>query len=146
MIHVSTVLCPPFVPSPSTLSFRSTLASNLTHSTPTPGSTTPLHRNLQRRSAFALSSSLKPGTSCSQTATRRARSTAIPTHDAIDRMGAAGVQVLSMFSVAGELMRDWRNTPGAPGMLPFFDKYMPEYAVHACAHDAAVENGALSDL
>ncbi|KAI0698711.1 hypothetical protein C8Q76DRAFT_633953 [Earliella scabrosa] len=68
------------------------------------------------------------------------------THDAIDRMGAAGVQVLSMFSVAGELMRDWRNTPGAPGMLPFFDKYMPEYAVHACAHDAAVENGALSDL
>ena len=41
--------------------------------------------------------------------------------DANDRMRAAGVQVLSMFAVALELMRDWRNTPGAPEMLPFFD-------------------------
>ena len=39
-----------------------------------------------------------------------------------DRMRAAGVQVLSMFAVACELMRDWRNTPGATQMLPFFDK------------------------
>ncbi|KAF7799651.1 hypothetical protein EIP86_010891 [Pleurotus ostreatoroseus] len=43
-------------------------------------------------------------------------------NDANDRMRAAGVQVLSMFAVALELMRDWRNTPGAPEMLPFFDK------------------------
>ena len=42
--------------------------------------------------------------------------------DANDRMRAAGVQVLSMFAVALELMRDWRNTPGAHEMLPFFDK------------------------
>ena len=42
--------------------------------------------------------------------------------DANDRMRAAGVQVLSMFAVALELMRDWGNTPGAHEMLPFFDK------------------------
>lgn len=42
-------------------------------------------------------------------------------NDANDRMRAAGVQVLSMFAIALELMRDWRNTPGAPEMMPFFD-------------------------
>lgn len=43
--------------------------------------------------------------------------------DANDRMRAAGVQVLSLFAVACELMRDWRNTPGAKELLPFFDTY-----------------------
>lgn len=42
--------------------------------------------------------------------------------DANDRMRGAGVQVLSMFAVALELMRDWRSTPGASEMLPFFDR------------------------
>ncbi len=42
--------------------------------------------------------------------------------EANDRMRDAGVHVLSMFAVACELMRDWRNTPGAPELLPFFDK------------------------
>ena len=42
--------------------------------------------------------------------------------DANDRMRASGIQVLSMFAVACELMRDWRNTPGTPELLPFFDK------------------------
>ena len=42
--------------------------------------------------------------------------------DANDRMRAAGIQVLSMFAVALELMRDWRNTPGTPEMMPFFDQ------------------------
>ena len=42
--------------------------------------------------------------------------------DANDRMRDAGVHVLSMFAVALELMRDWRDTPGATEMLPFFDK------------------------
>ena len=41
--------------------------------------------------------------------------------EANDRMRDAGVQVLSMFAVALELMRDWRNTPGATELLPFFD-------------------------
>ncbi len=42
--------------------------------------------------------------------------------DASDRMRAAGVQLLSMFAVALELMRDWRSTPGAPELMPFFNK------------------------
>ena len=42
--------------------------------------------------------------------------------DANDRMRAAGIQVLSLFAVACELMRDWRNTPGQTELLPFFDK------------------------
>ena len=41
--------------------------------------------------------------------------------DANDRMRAAGVHVLSMFAVACELMRDWRNTPGTKELMPFYD-------------------------
>ncbi|KAH9915930.1 ycaC protein [Epithele typhae] len=66
--------------------------------------------------------------------------------DANARMRDAGVQVLSMFATACELMRDWRNTPGAKEMLPFFDTYLPEYGYLARAHDAAVTNGTLSGL
>ncbi|KAI0697367.1 ycaC protein [Cytidiella melzeri] len=66
--------------------------------------------------------------------------------DANDRMRAAGVQVLSMFAVALELMRDWRNTPGTKEMMPFFDKYLPEYGFLARSHDAAVQSGVLSGL
>lgn len=42
--------------------------------------------------------------------------------DTRDRLRSAGVNVLSMFAVALELMRDWRSTPGTPEMLPFFDQ------------------------
>lgn len=82
--------------------------------------------------------------------------------DANDRMRAAGVQVLSLFAIACELMRDWRNTPGAKEMLPYFDRcvvagvmigiadgrhrYLPEYGMLARAHDAAVRAGTLSGL
>ena len=41
--------------------------------------------------------------------------------EANDRMRAAGVHVLSMFAVACELMRDWRNTPGTKELMPFYD-------------------------
>ncbi|KAK7682010.1 hypothetical protein QCA50_014974 [Cerrena zonata] len=66
--------------------------------------------------------------------------------EANDRMRAAGVQVLSLFAISCELMRDWRNTPGTPEMLPFFDKYLPEYGFLARAHDASVRNGVQSGL
>ncbi|KAH9851178.1 Isochorismatase hydrolase [Lenzites betulinus] len=66
--------------------------------------------------------------------------------DANDRMRAAGVHVLSMFAVACELMRDWRNTPGTPEMMPFFDTYLPEYGFLARAHDAAISSGTPSGL
>lgn len=44
--------------------------------------------------------------------------------EANDRMRAAGVQVLSLFAISCELMRDWRSPQGQTEMLPFFDKYV----------------------
>jgi hypothetical protein len=44
--------------------------------------------------------------------------------NANDRMRNAGVQVLSFFAVAGELMGDWRNTPGSAEVMPFLDRYV----------------------
>ncbi|KAK8080291.1 Isochorismatase hydrolase [Apiospora hydei] len=58
-----------------------------------------------------------------------------------DRMRDAGVQVLSTFAIMSELMRDWRETPGAAELFPFLDKYYPAYTMVARAHRAAVENG-----
>lgn len=29
---------------------------------------------------------------------------------------------MGMFGIAMDLMRDWRNTPGLPEVLPFLDK------------------------
>lgn len=57
------------------------------------------------------------------------------------RMQAAGVQLVSLFSIVCDLMRDWRNTPGSPEVLPFLDKYYPIYSYVARAHLAAIENG-----
>ncbi|KAK8051727.1 hypothetical protein PG993_003112 [Apiospora rasikravindrae] len=58
-----------------------------------------------------------------------------------DCMRDAGVQVLSTFAIMSELMRDWRDTPGAAELFPFLDKYYPAYTMVALAHRAAVENG-----
>ena len=60
-----------------------------------------------------------------------------------DRMVQSGVQVVSMFAIACDLMRDWRNTPGAVEMLPWFDQYYPAYSYVARAHRHAVEFGVL---
>jgi len=63
--------------------------------------------------------------------------------DANDRMRAAGVQVLSLFAVVLDLMRDWRNTPGSLELLPFFDKYLSTYGFLARGHAAAVDRGVI---
>ncbi|KIY65605.1 ycaC protein [Cylindrobasidium torrendii FP15055 ss-10] len=63
--------------------------------------------------------------------------------DANDRMRAAGVHILSNFAIACELMRDWRNTPGAVEMLPYFDKYLPIYGQLTRGHHAAITNGTI---
>lgn len=42
-----------------------------------------------------------------------------------DRMSQAGVHIVSLFSIACDLMRDWRSTPGAAQMIPWLDKYFP---------------------
>lgn len=60
-----------------------------------------------------------------------------------DRMARAGVQVVSLFSIVCDLMRDWRNTPGAAELFPWLDKYLPAYGMVARAHKAAIENGTI---
>lgn len=59
------------------------------------------------------------------------------------RMANAGVQVVSLFSIICDLMRDWRNTPGALEIIPYLDKYYPAYAYVARAHGHAVRNGTI---
>lgn len=60
-----------------------------------------------------------------------------------DRMRDAGVQVLSLFAIMCELMRDWRNTPGATELFPYLDKYYPAYSMIARAHKGAIDNGTI---
>lgn len=60
-----------------------------------------------------------------------------------DRMAKAGVQVVSLFSIVCDLMRDWRNTPGAAELIPWLDKYYPVYGMLARGHGAAVRNGTI---
>ncbi|KAK2616649.1 hypothetical protein QQS21_000472 [Conoideocrella luteorostrata] len=58
-----------------------------------------------------------------------------------DRMARAGVQIVSLFSIACDLMRDWRGTPGAKEMIPWLDKYFPVWGYLARGHYSAVTNG-----
>jgi len=55
----------------------------------------------------------------------------------------AGVNVVSLFAIIGDLMGDWRNTPGAAELMPFFDQHYPVYGMVARAHHAAVFNGTI---
>lgn len=58
-----------------------------------------------------------------------------------DRMRHAGVQVVSFFSIACDLMRDRRNVPGSAEMIPFLDKYFPIWGMIARNHAAAITSG-----
>ncbi|KAI9764337.1 MAG: hypothetical protein M1835_007600 [Candelina submexicana] len=65
--------------------------------------------------------------------------------DANRRMERAGVILMGTFSVAMDLMRDWRNTPGSAQVLPWLDTYLPAYGVVARAHEGAVKNGTYAE-
>ncbi|KAK3302439.1 isochorismatase [Chaetomium strumarium] len=60
-----------------------------------------------------------------------------------DQLIRAGVNVVSLFSIVCDLMRDWRKTPGAKELLPYLDRYLPAYGMVARAHRAAIANGTL---
>lgn len=60
-----------------------------------------------------------------------------------DRMAKAGVHTVSLFSIVCDLMRDWRNTPGAKEMIPWLDQYFPVWGYLARGHAAAVNNGTI---
>ncbi|KAK4135356.1 Isochorismatase hydrolase [Trichocladium antarcticum] len=53
----------------------------------------------------------------------------------------AGVNVVSLFAIVCDLMRDWRATPGLVEVLPWLDRHMPAYGMVARAHRAAVTAG-----
>ncbi|KAJ9646992.1 hypothetical protein H2201_008325 [Coniosporium apollinis] len=59
------------------------------------------------------------------------------------RMQAAGVQLVSLFSIVCDLMRDWRSPPGAAAVIPWLDRYFPVYGELARGHGAAVLNGTI---
>ncbi|KAI7382733.1 hypothetical protein KC336_g18535, partial [Hortaea werneckii] len=42
-----------------------------------------------------------------------------------DRMARAGVQLVSLFAIICDLMRDWRASPGADTVIPWLAKYYP---------------------
>lgn len=67
--------------------------------------------------------------------------TALIRDTANGRMQAAGVQLVSLFSIVCDLMRDWRSSPGAIEIFPWLDKYMPVYGYLARGHAAAIRNG-----
>ncbi|KAI1423106.1 Isochorismatase-like protein [Xylaria sp. FL1777] len=63
--------------------------------------------------------------------------------NANDRMRDAGVQIVSYFAIVCELMRDWRNTPGAAEIFPLLDRYYPVYGMVARGHRAAIQAGTI---
>lgn len=56
------------------------------------------------------------------------------------RMAGAGVHILDSLSIAMELMRDWRNTPGAAEIMPYMNTYVPAYGMLASAYAATTES------
>jgi nicotinamidase-related amidase len=46
---------------------------------------------------------------------------------ALNRMAAAGAQLINWFAVACELQRDWRKGKGMEGLAELFAKYIPDY-------------------
>lgn len=56
---------------------------------------------------------------------------------------SSGVNVVSLFAIICDLMRDWRHTPGVKEVLPYLDRYMPAYGMVARAHRAAIDSGEL---
>jgi hypothetical protein len=55
------------------------------------------------------------------------------------RMRDAGIHILDSLSIAMEMMRDWRSTPGAAEVLPWLGQYVPSYGILARAHASATE-------
>jgi hypothetical protein len=61
------------------------------------------------------------------------------------RMANAGVQLVSLFSIVGDLMRDWRNTPGEAEVVPFLARHFPVFGRVAAAHGSAILNGTMME-
>ncbi|KAF3917082.1 hypothetical protein ABW20_dc0102345 [Dactylellina cionopaga] len=60
-----------------------------------------------------------------------------------DQMRNAGVNIVSLFYIVCDLMKNWNFTPGAATILPWLDQYYPVYGMLARGHAAAIENGTI---
>ncbi|KAK6335263.1 hypothetical protein TWF718_010697 [Orbilia javanica] len=60
-----------------------------------------------------------------------------------DQMRHAGVNVVSLFYIVCDLMKNWNFNPGAATILPWLDQYYPVYGQLARGHAAAIENGTI---
>ncbi|KAJ3543050.1 hypothetical protein NM208_g3779 [Fusarium decemcellulare] len=60
-----------------------------------------------------------------------------------DRMASAGVHVVTQYAILGELMRDWRHTPGAKEVFPWIEKHFPIVSHLVRSHGHAVRNGTI---
>ena len=58
-------------------------------------------------------------------------------------MRQAGVNIVSLFYIVCDLMRDWRAPIGAEKVLPWLDQYYPVYGMVARGHGSAVKNGTI---
>jgi hypothetical protein len=58
-------------------------------------------------------------------------------------MRAAGVQVVSLPAILYDLMRDWRNVPGAKEVVPYIGKYYSSGAAVFRSHGHATVDGEL---
>jgi hypothetical protein len=77
--------------------------------------------------------------------------------ESLQRIRVAGAHIVSQFGITTDLMRDWRNTPGAKELFPYYDqcvhakseervltqycRYLPAYGLLARGHLAATEHG-----
>jgi hypothetical protein len=60
-------------------------------------------------------------------------------------MRQAGVHILDSLGIAMELLRDWRNPPGADIVMQWMNQYVPSYGMLARAHASVVEDGDAED-
>lgn len=57
------------------------------------------------------------------------------------RMQAAGVHLGGIFSIVGDLFRDWRNEPGAEKIIAWFQRYAPAYMISTQQFNAIKADG-----
>ena len=53
------------------------------------------------------------------------------------------MQLVSLFAIVCDFMRDWRSTPGASTVIPWLQQYYPVYGLLAQEHGGAVLNGTI---
>ncbi|THX27712.1 Isochorismatase hydrolase [Aureobasidium pullulans] len=61
-----------------------------------------------------------------------------------DRMRQAGVNIVSLFYIVCDLMKNWTFEPGITTILPWLDTYYPAYGYIARSHAAAIQNGSIA--